>query len=498
MPPDAAIRRTERAPIIVAILTALAGAMVVAASGSSRLPLLAVVGGTAFAGGIWACGNPRLACLWGLGLSAPLNLAKRFHPMPHMGGAGAYSVEAVDLFILALIAFQLRDAAAGAGRLRLSPVAFWYGGMIALGLFSTAFAQFQQLAFAEVVQMAKTLAMFIVLVNELVRVRLFLHLFAALCGGLLLQSLIGILQYAKKGDLGLQVLGEATMETLEYANKATYGDGGSTFRIGALMGHPNIFAGFIILIAPMLFAMLMARLPMEKKLPIGAVLGAALLALLLTLSRSGWMAFALSVPIVVGCMLWDHRSRRRALAMTAVSGVLGLFGALAAAPAIMRRFTESDPGAVDFRWEWMGVAWQMVKDNPLFGVGLNSFVFQLPGRSRYGGTEGLNQTFGSVWPVVHDVYLLIWAEQGTLGFACFIGLLACVLWTAWRNTRACADPLLHALNVGALAGICANIVDGFGSFYLRQMPGGRMFWISAAIIFATRYWHRANRPGAAA
>ncbi|MGC7541811.1 hypothetical protein, partial [Pandoraea pneumonica] len=80
----------------------------------------------------------------------------------------------------------------------------------------------------------------------------FLHLFAALCCGLMLQSLIGILQYAKKGAIGLQSLGEATATTLEYANKATYMDGGDTFRIGALLGHPNLLAGFIVIIAPML------------------------------------------------------------------------------------------------------------------------------------------------------------------------------------------------------------------------------------------------------
>ncbi|MEC3947382.1 hypothetical protein [Sphingobium sp. HWE2-09] len=99
------------------LLTAGAGgaaALVVAAGfAAARGPALAAVGMIALGGALWASGNPQLACLWGVGLTAPLGVAKRFHPMPHMGGAGAYSIEAVDLFLLALFLFQWRDRARG-------------------------------------------------------------------------------------------------------------------------------------------------------------------------------------------------------------------------------------------------------------------------------------------------------------------------------------------------------------------------------------------------
>ncbi|MGW8204893.1 O-antigen ligase family protein (plasmid) [Sphingomonas bisphenolicum] len=409
-----------------------------------------------------------------------------------LGGAGAYTIEVVDLFLLALFLFQWRDTLHGGTRHRIPGLAYCWIAMILLGLLDAITGPYRQLALVEAVQMAKSLALFLLLLGELTRVRRFMHLFASLCCGLLLQAAVGIAQYAKKGDIGLQFLGEATMTTLEYANRATYMDGGATFRIGGLLGHPNILAGFVAMGAPMLLALLMTRLPIGRKAAIGAVLAAALLALLLTLSRSGWLAFALAAPIVIGLMLRDRRSRRRALAGSLVALAFGLIAALAAAPAILRRFTQSDPGAVDFRWEWMGVAWDMVRDHPLLGVGLNSFVQHLPGRTAYGGTEALTRTFGANWPVVHDIYLLIWAEQGTIGFACFLLLLIGLLRTGWRNATRCADPWLHALNVGALAGLCANLLDGFGSFFLRQMPGARLFWIIAAIIVAIDVWQRRN------
>jgi O-antigen ligase len=458
-----------------------------------RAPTLALIAGALLGAGVMACGNPRLACLWGVGLTAPIGIAKRFHPMPHMGGAGAYAIELVDLFLAALLLFQLRDAWRGARlRLRLPVEAYGAVGLILLGLLDALTGPYRQLALAETVQIAKSLLLALLLAGELTRVRRFFHLFAALCCGLAAQALIGIAQFVKKGDIGLQFLGEATRTTLDYANRATYMDGGATFRIGGLLGHPNILAGFIAMLAPMLLAVLMTRLRVRYRLALVALLLLALVALLLTLSRSGWLSFAVAVPLVVGLMLRDPVARRRALTLTTAMLALGLLAALATAPAIARRFTRSDPGAVDFRWEWMGVAWTMVQDHPLLGVGLNSFVQHLPGRTDHGGAEGLTRSFGANWPVVHDIYLLIWAEQGTVGLACFLLMAAMLLRTAWTNARRCADPALRALNAGALAGLCANLLDGLGSFFLRQMPGARLFWIMAGIIIATRLWQARN------
>jgi O-antigen ligase len=476
--------------VLIVGTAGVAALVVMAGLSSARGPALAIVGAVMLAALIWASGNPRLACLWGVGLAAPLGIAKRFHPMPHMGGAGAYAIEVVDPFLLILCLFQWRDRVRGMTGTPFPHLAIYSIVMILLGLIDAIAGPYRQLALVEAVQMAKSLALFLLLLGELTRVRRFLHFCAALACGLLLQAAVGIAQYGKKGDIGLQFLGEATMTTLQYANRATYMDGGATFRIGGLLGHPNILAGFIAMLAPLLLALLMTRLPPRWKMAIAAVLATALAALLLTLSRSGWLAFALAAPIVMGLMLRDSRSRQRALAGSTIALAVGLIGTMAAAPAIVRRFTQSDPGAVDFRWDWMAVAWGMVRDHPLLGVGLNSFVLHLPGRTIHGGTDGLTRSFGANWPVVHDIYLLIWAEQGTIGFACFLLLLIALLRTGWRNAGCRIDPLLHAINAGALAGLCANLLDGFGSFFLRQMPGARLFWILAAMIVAIRTWQR--------
>jgi O-antigen ligase len=147
---------------------------------------------------------------------------------------------------------------------------------------------------------------------------------------------------------------------------------------------------------------------------------------------------------------------------------------------------------VDFRWEWMGVAWNMVLEHPLLGWGLNTFVYHLPGNTRFGGVEGLYAAFGVAWPVVHNVYLIIWSEQGTIGFLLFLVLNFYLLWIGFRNFRI-AEDTLFTMNLGCLSAVLAIMTDGFGSFFFRVPPGGRVFAIVAGLIVAIDYWNKANR-----
>ena len=467
----------------------LAALVVVAVAAGMRAPALIVVGLSAMAGGLWFSGNCRLALLWGLMLSAPLALSKKFVDRPHMGGSGAYMVEAVDIFVIGLALFLLRDLAAGTRHgVRLSAVGGWWIAMILLGLISVATGPYRQAAMEEVFQMAKALALFVVLINELVRSRQILHAAVALGLGVLLEAVVAMAELAHHGALGLQMLGEATSDTLAYAARATYRDGGDVFRVGGLIGHPNLLAGYLAILLPMLVATLFMPLALHWRIGSMAALFGGLAALVLTLSRSGWIAFGVAFLLVIG-LSWVHpemrrgyRSLRLALLGTTATGLLAI------APLILRRATQSDPGALAFRYEWMDVAWAMVRAHPVFGIGLSAFTYNLPGVTRYGDAAALSDHFGPVWPVVHNIYLIIWAEQGTPAFLCFLAIYATLLATGWRNLRVVGDVRLHFLSIGLVAGVCASMIDGLGSFFLRNPPCGRVFWMVAALIVAIRRW----------
>jgi putative inorganic carbon (HCO3(-)) transporter len=171
-----------------------------------------------------------------------------------------------------------------------------------------------------------------------------------------------------------------------------------------------------------------------------------------------------------------------------------VIGLAAASGEIMKRVTESDPGAVKFRYEMMDIAWQMVEDHPMFGTGINTFVAALPHYGKYGGPKGVTENFGDTWPVVHNAYLIYWSEQGTVGFLLLLGLYGSVLLMGAQSARYMVDDVIYAMNLGACCGLVANMVDGIASFFIAENPSERVFFMLVALIVAINYWTMANRP----
>ncbi len=445
-----------------------------------------------------ASGNHRLFCLWAVVMLAPFTLAENFMILPHMGGAGSFTIDALDPFLLMLLIFILRDLVRGYRRsLRFSPIFLWWGGMIVIGLLDASLGPMRMAAAEEVVRMAKSYLLFFVILNEVVRVRLFMHLAAAIASGIALEAVVGVIQGLFKVNLGLQILGEATQETIQIAADATYLGGQGGFRINGLLGHPNLLAAYLSMLLPMCIALLFSRIPGRARAPLGVVAGLGVLALLMTLSRTGWLTFGAVMSVLYGLYFVHPRLRRRYLFARLAAAACMILILLAFSGPILKRFYDSDPGALNFRYEWMDVSWQMVMDRPVLGFGLNTFIYHLPGRTKYGGVQGLNDSLGNNWPAVHNVYLLTWVEQGTIAFACFVGMHLYLLWIGVRNIRRYYNDVLFALNLGCICGVISLMIDGLSSIYLRTPAPSRMFWVLIAMMVAVDYWNTANAPAVA-
>lgn len=168
------------------------------------------------------------------------------------------------------------------------------------------------------------------------------------------------------------------------------------------------------------------------------------------------------VSLLAMCPFLLMRSRQRV--RLSIAGTILAVAVLPvmAGPEIQARFltlknTEVDDSANSRRDSWKA-ALKMAADYPVFGVGIrnsNLFSFQY-------GADKLGRT-------IHSNYLQIAADNGFVGLALFLAVLA----TAWRSTRRCrrfvagrTDP--EARRIFALAsGLeCSMIVFCIGSLFL--------------------------------
>jgi O-antigen ligase len=435
-------------------------------------------------------GNLRLFSFYCVLMLAPLGLRLTFAAHAHMGGAGGVYVEAVDPFMLLLLFFQVRDRMKGNVHTFRFPVALWlFVGLMGLGVGSALIGDFKTLAILELIRMLKVLLLALVVVNEVVRRRQFEHAIGALTVGLILQACIALTQNLSGAQLGLQVLGEASDEDIEQLGITTLESGEFVYRAGALLGHANLLAAYLALFLPMSIALFLSQAPRVLRAMSVVALLTGPPALVLTLSRGGWLDFVAAFVVVI-TLGAAHPGSRRLFVFARTATVMGvLVVGIAMSPSIIKRLTEADPSSVKYRLEWIRTAQAMIEDNPVLGVGLNTYVFtQLP----YGPLKTpaeMNGFYGDIWPVVHNNWLIVWSEQGTVGFLIWVAFHIAVIGVGVKNLRI-RDPVVHALSVGLLAGFIAIMVDGLASFYLRQEATARTFWVATGLILAAGYWRR--------
>jgi putative inorganic carbon (hco3(-)) transporter len=292
-----------------------------------------------------------------------------------------------------------------------------------------------------------------------------LFVVALLLIGLVLESVI---------VLGVRVTGH-TIELGPIAARLSEGN-----RMGGTVGSPNDTAGlFSLLLVPAL-SILMARVRTSYRVLAMVAFGAGGLALVFTLSRGGWVAFALSVAlfyILARPGKWLP-IRVQVFMVIAISVLLIMFEGL-----ILKRFTVDDRGAAESRVGLMKVAFQMIQEQPLLGVGPNNYGSEL---ENYRGFYGDSDTFWLF--TVHNKYLLLWAEDGIGGLLAFLFFVAFIIrrgWQCWQFK----DPVLSPIALGFVAALAGQLVHMMVESY-NNRPQVQSLWLVAGVMAAMSLMER--------
>ena len=486
--------------LAAATLSAMGVGLILFLYGANPKVTVVVLGGAAYVIGAYLSANPRLFTLWALLFCVPFDLSKRLATsIPKMGGESSFRLEMGDPFLLILVLFLIADVWAGRRRwIRVPKVTWIWLAIAGMGLVSVAFGPWRLTAAHEVVRMLKVALLFLVICNELTRPRRILHCAAGLTFALIVQSLAGLTQYATRRHFGLDILGETGAGTLDQL-AADSVRSMQAFRAGAFMNHPNIFGIFLAAVIPLAIGGLLLRVGGRYRafFLAAAVLGPP--ALITTLSRSGWVSFAAAFTALMVLLMLHPETRRQGLVAAGGAVAILLAVGVGFSGPIVTRIMESKASAMLSRVEYITTAAGAIRERPVFGWGLNSYVFAAAPFTPYGAKaasekfKGTKVNPGNWLPPVHNIYLLWWAETGLVGLGLHLLMWAAIVGTGFRNLRV-RDPMLYIINAACLCGMVAFMVDGLFSFSLRINSILRVFWILSAMIVAIRYWRL--RPAA--
>ena len=231
---------------------------------------------------------------------------------------------------------------------------------------------------------------------------------------------------------------------------------------------PNLFAGYLVLVIPLVVAL---GISFRQWWPIIPTIAATLVlvaALAVTLSRSGWLGLVAG-GIVLLLLLWT-RWRRVAAVLVVVAGcvvIAGLSGPIAA------RLAPSDNGPMQMladREQVWTAAVKMALDHPIFGVGVDNFQNFYPIYS--GRDDELNHA--------HNLFLNMVAERGILGLVTFLAFVGILLVQILRaSLAATAPPGVPEVLFGLSAAFAAYFVHSQFDVSYYDYKVLLLFWLLA-------------------
>ncbi|MBI2410722.1 MAG: O-antigen ligase family protein [Candidatus Kerfeldbacteria bacterium] len=251
-------------------------------------------------------------------------------------------------------------------------------------------------------------------------------------------------------------------------------------RVQSTALEPLYFANYLLAPLSIVISLFIAQVKKCTPLQLLVIAGIGVLNLLLTVARGGYIAFGISI----GLILCYYFFQRQLLSMRTITSALVafVFGVI-----IVFRFIGIDTLSENFlghvtnifsgasyseRVEMFEVALVAFHTHPIIGIGPGSFGPYESGHPYIIPDQG--------WHIVNNEYLELLAETGVLGFGSMILVFLIVLVRSLKAIQRAQDAFVRAVLVGATTAFVAILVqyNTFSILYIVHV------WFTIGLLIA--------------
>lgn len=228
-------------------------------------------------------------------------------------------------------------------------------------------------------------------------------------------------------------------------------------RITSVLEHYNGLAGYLNLVLPFCLAFATGGTDSVLRTLSRWCLAFAGVALLLTQSRGGLLAFVAILLAQVYLSARDRKTRVKRIALLLIVCLL----AAAMAGFFFQRLGEIDDFTTVSRLAIWSGAFTVFARSPLLGTGFGNL------RALMGGLLNLPDGWTGD---AHNLYLELLAETGVIGFVVFGLLIVLALRTALRRLRNAQNDFNRMVAVAVFSAICGVLVHGTVDYLFHTTP----------------------------
>jgi putative inorganic carbon (hco3(-)) transporter len=248
-------------------------------------------------------------------------------------------------------------------------------------------------------------------------------------------------------------------------------------RITSFLEHYNGLAGYLNLVIPFCLAFAMGGTDPVLRTLSRWSLALAGIALLLTQSRGGLVAFVAILLVHVCFSAQDRKTRVRRVAIALVACLL----IAAVAGFFFQRLTEIDDFTAVSRLAIWGGAFTVFARSPVLGTGFGNL---------HGLMGGLLNLPDGWTGDAHNLYLELLAETGVIGFLVFGLLIILAMRTALRQLRRTENHFNKMTALAIFAAICGALVHGMVDYLFHTTPQvTALFFLVLGLLSAQASYH---------
>jgi O-antigen ligase len=251
----------------------------------------------------------------------------------------------------------------------------------------------------------------------------------------------------------------------------------NTHRVSGTFGNANHLAGYMEMAIPLVLGLFLMGITGAKRFLLICLTCVLLTALLLTLSRGGWISAFFGLTFMALALMTNRYFERKRLIVAVCGGLfVAAFIVLASTPVVERILTmEEEEGAAGFsaRAAVWGATVNIIQDYPLLGSGPGTFstVF----------TQHQPAGYDRRYLMAHNDYLQFSSELGFLLVPIVVWMLIALYRRGFKKLQN-PSRLVRGVTIGAMSAITAILIHSVVDFNLHIPSNAILCTVLAALV----------------